>query len=318
MDRATRLFFATDIHASNRCFKKFLNAAKHYRADVLVLGGDVTGKDMVPIVMTSGGRAIAKHMGSVEDLETDTDITDFEQRVADSGSYTYRCTPEEYDRISKDPTAFNRVFSSLIKARMRQWVGWADERLRGQGVRAFFNAGNDDTFAIDSIIDSSETLTRPEGKCVEIDEHCTMISCGFANLTPFHTPRDVPEEELARKIASMVSQVPDLRRCIFNLHCPPYRSQLDNAPALGPDLRPKMSALGVEFAPVGSTAVRAAIEQHQPLLGLHGHVHESKGSTRIGNTLCLNPGSEYKEGILRGALIQLTRGQVSNFAFTTG
>ena len=43
----------------------------------------------------------------------------------------------------------------------------------------------------------------------------------------------------------------------------------------------------------GSTAVRASIEKHQPLVGLHGHIHESKGFVTLGRTLCLNPGSEY-------------------------
>jgi Icc-related predicted phosphoesterase len=315
----TRLFFATDIHASTRCFKKFLNAAKHYGADVLVLGGDVTGKRWIHITMEGSGRGTAIYdNGRKVRLETRADIARLEEREADAGTYVHRCTLEEHERLQRDANAQETLFYSLMEARIREWVGLADERLRHQDVRVFFNAGNDDIFAIDSLIDSSATMVRPEGKCVEIDDSCTMISTGFANMTPFRCPRDISEDELACKIASMIPKVPDLARCIFNFHCPPYQSKLDNAAKVGPDLQPRMTAFGIEMAPAGSTAVRAAIEQHQPLLGLHGHIHESKGATRIGRTPCLNPGSEYHEGVLRGALIELNRGAIKNYAFTCG
>ena len=59
------------------------------------------------------------------------------------------------------------------------------------------------------------------------------------------------------------------------------------------------------MASVGSTAVRAAIERYQPMLGLHGHVHESPGTEKLGGTLCINPGSDYGDGVLRGAIVDL-------------
>ena len=75
---------------------------------------------------------------------------------------------------------------------------------------------------------------------------------------------------------------------------------------------------GIEMQPVGSTACRETIERYQPLLGLHGHLHESRGTFQLGRTLCINPGSEYSEGVLRGALIELEGGQVKNYQLTTG
>jgi len=57
--------------------------------------------------------------------------------------------------------------------------------------------------------------------------------------------------------------------------------------------------------PVGSTAVRELIEEYQPPLSLHGHIHESRGKTRIGETIAINPGSVYSEGSLQGAVIDL-------------
>jgi len=315
---ATRIFFATDIHASTRCFKKFLNSGEYYKAQVLIIGGDVTGKALVPVKVLAPGKAVAFDNGAELHMEDEAAIVRFEARVADAGSYAYRCDPEEYDRIAADAALREKLFEKMIETRMREWVALADERLAGKGRQVFFSAGNDDIYSIDAIIDSSETMKRPEGKCIAIDEYCTMISTGYANETPFHCPRDVPEATLTRIIDAMATQAPDLPRCVFNLHCPPYKSKLDNAPKLDANLRPRMNAFGIEQAPAGSTAVRAAIERYQPLLGLHGHIHESKGAAHIGRTLCLNPGSEYHEGTLRGVLVEIAAGKIKTHTFTTG
>lgn len=314
----TTLFFATDIHGSTRCFKKFLNASKHYSADVLVLGGDVTGKAVIPIVLSSANRAVAYDTGDAVQLSGEAEITNFEERVANAGAYTLRCTPEEYRQLDALEARREQVFAELVEQRVREWVTLADERLHGSDVRVFFNTGNDDFFAVDPLIDASKSMVRPEGRCIEIDDCCTMVSTGFANETPFGCPRDVPEDELTTKIETMMQLVPDPTRCIFNFHCPPYGTQLDNAPKLDSSLRPQMNGFGIEYAHVGSTAVRSAIQRYQPLLGLHGHIHESKGAARIGKTLCLNPGSEYHEGVLRGALVRLRRGYVENYLLTSG
>jgi hypothetical protein len=105
---------------------------------------------------------------------------------------------------------------------------------------------------------------------------------------------------------------------IFNFHCPPYATGIDSGPKLGADFRVTAGAGGVEMVPVGSTACRDAIERHQPLLGLHGHLHESRGTYKLGRTLCVNPGSEYTEGVLRGALFELKKGKVKSHQFTAG
>jgi len=137
---------------------------------------------------------------------------------------------------------------------------------------------------------------------VEIDGW-TMISSGWSNHTPWNTHREETEEQLSERIESMAKQIPDPSRAIFNLHCPPYKSGLDEAPAIDADLR--LLHGGRALRPVGSTAVRGAIEKHQPILSLHGHIHESKGAIKIGKTLSINPGSSYEEGMLMGAIIQL-------------
>jgi Icc-related predicted phosphoesterase len=199
------------------------------------------------------------------------------------------------------------------------WIKLAEERLKSSGTKCYISPGNDDTLAIDPIIQSSSYVECPEGKVVMIDDQHEMISCGYSNMTPWNCPRDISEEELGEKIASMASQVHDMERCIFNLHCPPYNTTIDQAPKLDKDLNPSVQpGGGFEMAPVGSTAVRDAIQKHHPLLALHGHIHESKGTFKIGRTLCLNPGSEYAETILRGVLLDIDGNRIKDFLFTSG
>jgi Icc-related predicted phosphoesterase len=68
---------------------------------------------------------------------------------------------------------------------------------------------------------------------------------------------------------------------------------------------------------VGSKAVRRAIETYQPILSLHGHIHESRGVATIGRTVCINPGSEYPDGVLRGAIVDFDRDGVKSYVLTS-
>jgi Icc-related predicted phosphoesterase len=116
----------------------------------------------------------------------------------------------------------------------------------------------------------------------------------------------------------MVSKVHDMRNCIFNLHVPPYDCGLDTCPKLDENLKPVYAGSEIMTISSGSKAVRNAIEKHQPVLGLHGHIHESRGFVKIGRTLCLNPGSEYTEGMLRGVVVDLDEKGVKNYLLTVG
>ena len=49
MSEKLRMVFTSDVHASDRVYKKFMKAAEFYNAQILVLGGDVTGKAIIPI-----------------------------------------------------------------------------------------------------------------------------------------------------------------------------------------------------------------------------------------------------------------------------
>ncbi len=312
-----RIFFATDVHGSDRCFTKFVNAAEFYRADALVLGGDITGKALVPLVRTGDGYR-TRFLGEEVVVSEGAEVAEFEQRAANSGYYPYRCASDEDESLRKDADAVEGVFVRLMLERLERWVALADERLPTRGVPCFVNAGNDDPPEVDDVLRSSSWIEFLEGRVLELPDGTELASCGYANRTPWDCPRDVEEDELGRRLEDVIGKLEDPAQAIFNFHCPPYNTMIDSGPALGPDLRLQAGAGGVEMRPVGSTACRSAIERHQPLLGLHGHLHESRGSFKLGTTVCINPGSEYTEGILRGALIELRKGKVKSHQLTAG
>jgi len=313
----TRIFFTCDIHGSEVCFRKFVNAGKFYRVDILILGGDLTGKRIIPILEQPDGSYRATFLGKDYSVRSREELERLERLIRDSGCYPYRTHPDELAELS-DESKLHRVFLQLIRESLERWISIAEERLKDTGIRCFIMPGNDDPPQVGEILEQSEFIINPEGKVVEVDPHHEMISLGYSNLTPWRCPRDIPENELKAKIEQLVSEVENLENCIFNLHCPPYDSGLDMAPALDENLRPIVKGGQIYYVAVGSTAVRESIETYQPLLGLHGHIHESRGVCRIGRTLCLNPGSEYTEGILRGAILNLDEKKVKGYALTSG
>jgi len=312
----TRIFFATDIHGSQRCFMKFVNAAKVYRVDHLILGGDITGKMVIPII-EKGGFYEATYFGNTYKLQSNQ-LTEFEKFVADTGNYAYRTSEKEMEELRSDREKLETLFKRLILTRLDNWLNTIKERLKPMGVKVYISGGNDDFYEVEQVLKSSPYIIDPEGAVIDIDGH-EMITSGYSNITPWRCPRDISEEELAEKIESMTSKLHEPTRAIFNLHVPPFNSGIDLAPKLDENLRPIVGATGTpEMIPVGSTAVRAAIERYQPLLGLHGHIHESRGFAKIGVTLCINPGSEYSEGILRGAFIELRQEGIKQYLLTEG
>lgn len=145
-----------------------------------------------------------------------------------------------------------------------------------------------------------------------------LLGYGWSNPTPWDTPREKPEEELETDLEDLAAEVSDWKRTILNFHCPPFDAEIDSAPKLDDDLKPQTSGGEVLTEAVGSTAIRSFIEEYQPLMGLHGHIHESQGKIQIGDTVCINPGSEYSTGYLSGAIVTLSDDAVTQHQFTSG
>ena len=311
-----KIFFATDIHGSEICWRKFLNAAAFYKADLVILGGDVTGKVMVPIVAHNGYWQ-ATLRGETIRMETQEELADVEKRIRDRGSYPAVVSPDELTELSQSEDGVDRRFSAEMMRSLDRWLDMADGKLRGGDIGCILNGGNDDIFEIDQLIESSPCVTFAEGKVLDLGGF-SLVSMGWTNPTPWDTFREAPEDELAAKIEAVATQVPDMGRTIFNFHAPPYGTGLDDAPELDATLRPVRG--GVVMKPVGSLAVRDAITKHQPLLSVHGHIHESRGIRKMGRTLALNPGSVYGDGVLQGAVIELDakKAKVARYLLVNG
>jgi Icc-related predicted phosphoesterase len=311
-----KIFFATDIHGSEVCWRKFLNSAAFYKADLVVLGGDVTGKAMVPITEHNGHWQVTLR-GETMRLDTKTELDEVMTRIRNSGFYPAIVSQDELAYLGEHEGAVDQRFSVEMINSLDRWLDMADGKLRGGQIPCILNGGNDDIFEIDNVIESSPCVSFAEGKLLDLDGF-SLVSMGWTNPTPWDTYREAPEPELAAKIERVASLVPDMGRAIFNFHAPPYGTGLDEAPALDDTLRPMHG--GAVMKPVGSTAVRDAILKHQPMLSVHGHIHESRGVKKMNRTLAINPGSVYGDGVLQGAVIDLDKkkAKVSRYILVNG
>jgi Icc-related predicted phosphoesterase len=297
-----RLFFATDIHGSDRCFRKFINAGRFYGVDYLIMGGDITGKSLVLIERTSRGFSAQFNDHRYVDIDEEAKSA-LEQHIRDHGQYPYVGDREQLEAL-EDEDHRDVVFRAAVVEGIRRWVRLAEERLEGSGIRCFITPGNDDYFDIDQPLQESGVVEFVDGKTVRLDEH-EMITCGYSNITPWESPRELTENELLARLNGMANVVGDTDNLIVVVHPPPFDTPLDHAPGIDEEFVVQMESGTPKLVPVGSKAVRAFVEDQQPLLALHGHVHESKAAHSIGRTLCINPGSEYTEGTLAGALVTL-------------
>jgi Icc-related predicted phosphoesterase len=312
-----RIYYAGDIHGSEKCWRKFLNAAPFYEADVLILGGDITGKALVPLVERRPGEWAAHVLGRDEVARGQEAVAELEKRIRFNGFYPYRCSEDEYRRLEADEEHRERVVTEVMCRELERWLAVADEKLAGSDVRCLVMPGNDDEFDIDPILSRSARVENPDGRVMRLGEY-QLLSSAWANPTPWDSPRELPEDQLEARLEALAAELEPDVPAIFNLHCPPFDSALDMAPQLTDDLRVVRKGGEQVIVPVGSRAVRAVIERHRPLLGLHGHIHESRGAAELGRTLCLNPGSVYAEGVIDGVLVDLDGDRIVRHQFVQG
>lgn len=318
MAKRTRIYFTSDVHGSDRCFLKFLNAARVYEADVLVIGGDLTGKVMIPVIQTATGTHEADVFGRRESAQGDSALQDLLKLIRMNGQYPYLTSEDEYLALSQDPQRQGNLFREVMRREFDRWLGIAEQRLAGSGVQCYILPGNDDELDIDGVFAAHPGVTNPEGRVLDLDARTQMIATGYVNTTPWDAPRDVSEEALGERIAAMASSLKDPERTVCVFHAPPKDTPLDQCPVIDEDFRQKTAGGQVVMGPAGSQAVRETIERLQPTLTLHGHIHESRGAFRMGRTLCINPGSEYAEGVLHGALVDLVDGRVKAYKLLAG
>ncbi len=313
----TRIFYTTDVHGSDIIFRKFVNAGKFYKADIVILDGDLTGKAIVPIVEKNNKSYEATFLDE-EYTVKESEIKDIEARINNLGFYSLLISEDDLKNLQENPRKVEGLFRDMMVERMEKWVSLIEQHLKDSEIKCYILPGNDDRFEIDKELEDSDYIINPEGEVVDLDGEHEMISTGWSNPTPWDTPREEDEKALEKRINAMALKVQDMDKCIFNLHCPPYNTGIDMAPQLDKNLKQVVKAGEVIMIPVGSKAVKRAIEKYQPLLGIHGHIHESKGARKVGRTLCLNPGSEYQQWTLRGVIINLDEKSIKSTLFTSG
>jgi Icc-related predicted phosphoesterase len=299
-----RIVFASDFHGSEVVWRKFLNSAKVLKANWLIMGGDLTGKVLTPIVKQPDGTYKADFLDKTHEIQPDK-LQDFRKLVREHCYIPYVCNQREFEELNAaSQDQIEKIFADLECKTLQEWLDLVPKRVPND-VKVLIHPGNDDKFELDDVIKSSPYVTYAEESVVNLDGEHEAACCGWSNPTPWNSPRECSEEELMVKLEKMASQVHNPDRAVFCLHCPPYESQIDQAPQLDKDFRPVMEGGRPKLIPVGSKSVRAIIEKYQPLLGMHGHIHECRGWMKIGRTQCMNPGSEYTEGILSAYLIEI-------------
>jgi Icc-related predicted phosphoesterase len=311
------IYFATDIHGSERCFMKFLNAGRIYEVDAVILGGDVTGKALVPVVEQAGSTYKVNLFGK-EQLGRDArELEEIEQRIRALGFYPYRTTPEEYARMAADPVYVTSVFDEVMRRATERWVEIADTRLKEAGLPCLVMPGNDDIPVVKDVLEEGRWVVQGEDHVVEFGPY-QVLCLGYSTITPWDSPRELTEEEMAERLGKLVEQIQPGKPVIFNVHNPPADSGTDLAFKLTADMKIETAGGEPLRAPVGSHAVREAIETVQPVLALHGHIHESRAMTSIGRTKVCNPGSLYPDGTLQGVIVTLDRDKVKGFKLVSG
>jgi len=277
-----------------------------FKANVLLMGGDMTSKVMVPIVREPEIGYTATFLGKQVKI-SEEGLPDLRKQIRQHCYLPYVCSKAEVEKLSRDQEYVEKVFEDLEVEMVKDWLSLIPKK--APGVKVIIHPGNDDKFVLDDVLKNSPDIVFAEESVVHFDDLHEAACVGWSNPTPWNSPRECTEEQLLEKLEKTVSQLKSVETSCFCFHVPPYNSTIDMAPKLDATLRPVYEGGRPAFIPVGSKSVRKVIEKYQPLLGLHGHIHESPGLVKIGKTQCINPGSEYSEGILRAYIIELEDGK---------
>ncbi|ETI68973.1 metallophosphoesterase family protein [Neobacillus vireti] len=309
-----KIFYAGDLHGGETAFRKFTNAGKFYIADLVIYGGDFTGKMVVPIVEKSGIYT-CRYYGSTVKVKKVNELPDLERNLRDAGFYPYLVSEKELNQLNESDA--ERIIKEKQIEVFRQWIEMADERFKAAEIPCIMIPGSVDDFYLDEFLNAGSFVQNGDEKIIEIDGF-EILSIGGGKPSVFKYPREYSEEELAKKIENAAKQVKDMNKCIFNIHIPPYDTDLDQGTLYDEELKPVLDGDSLATAPIGSKAVRDAIEKYQPMLSLHGHVHESRGVTTLGRTICINAGTDYDQGLLRGALVDVSADGNVSYTLTAG
>jgi Icc-related predicted phosphoesterase len=316
--KLTRILYGSDFHGSDTVFRKFIASGLQYKADVLIVGGDVTGKAMIPVIHAGKGRYQASWFGNQAEATTPEELEKVKKDISSIGFYPIVLEKDEAGELENQPGKMATRFEAEMCQRVREWMILAEEKLIPQKMLLYFMAGNDDLASIDATVAEFKSIRNPDMDHSEIEGGYEVVGLSNANMTPWRCARDVEEDILEKKLDSLAGMLQHPERTIAILHVPPYSSGLDTCPELDKNLKIITRGGQVVMKSAGSPSVRTFIEKVQPMLSLHGHIHESPGHVHIGRTLSINAGSEYAEAILKAAIINLEDGRVKGHLLISG
>lgn len=313
-----RIIFTSDLHGSTLVFRKFLRALLMYEAHLGIIGGDITGKMLVPII-EKGGAYETILLGNVRRASNQDELKKMIIDIENSGFYHEIMSEDVYEEFRNNKVKLDELFKTKILERIANWVREAEDFVeRYKKANIYMMPGNDDIKEIDEVISKSNHIINPNEKVIEITSDHEMVASAYSNITPWRCPRDLTEEELESRLEKIMSKVRNFNNLIFVSHVPPFNTKIDLAPKLTEDLKFEIKGGVIMMEHVGSSAVRKIIEKYQPLIGLHGHIHESRGFDKIGRTIVFNPGSEYGEGIFHGVLVTIEKDRIKGYMLLTG
>lgn len=312
-----RIVQAADFHGSTTVWRKFMAAVRQHGAQHAIVSGDLTGKAIVPIIRHAD-RWEGWLFGRREVAETEAELEAFKARIERVGFYDHVCELDEAKALEADADRLHALFVEKMDARLESWLAFGSEYLQPLGVPLWVIPGNDDDFSVDRILNGAQYARNVDHQVVEIDDHHELVSMGDTSMTPWECPRDYPESHMRVAVRDLVEKIRNPAGAIFNFHCPPFNTKIDQAPALKANLEIEHEAGQVLMTSAGSPAIRRAVEEVQPLLSLHGHIHEARGVQKLGRTVALNPGSEYAEGVMKAAVVNLEPARVKGYMLISG
>src|SRR5947209_236923 len=193
-------------------------------------------------------------------------------------------TEDDYARFRANPDKVESLFTDRMIDQIRRWTEMAEKHLATLDMPLYWIGANDDKVEALLQAESTPHVLYIDEKVARFDEDHEILGYGWTNPSPWHTPRELSEDGLNRRLDPLLSRVEDPARCIYLMHAPPYRTGLDIAPKLDATTdppRPVVQGGQQVLIPVGSTTFRSAILETQPVLGLHGHIHETKNATMM-------------------------------------
>ncbi|MGI0156450.1 MAG: metallophosphoesterase family protein, partial [Thermoplasmata archaeon] len=235
MTPPTRIFFVADLHGSAICWRKFINAAKVYRADVLLVGGDIAAKTLTPIFEENGGWGVSVE-GEKRTVSSLPDLERLEESLRDAATVPFRTNRREWEEMMAAPGKLDEVFERRTLEDLGRWLSWARGRIGTSPTRLCLGLGNDDLTSMEQVIAADEYAELTDREVLRLDDRHELLTLPYSNPTPWKTHRELTEEAIRGHLDAAAAKLERPESAVFNIHVPPYGTPLDLAPRLDDNL----------------------------------------------------------------------------------